>query len=107
MPVNVPGIAAEHLTAGLGHICAILMDGSVACWGLGDSGQIGDGQYISRNTPTVVNGVMGATSIAAGGAQVCVLAQSGAACWGEDTFGQLADGTSDWLTVRTVALPCQ
>jgi len=36
-----------------------------------------------------------------------VLAQSGAACWGEDTFGQLGDGTSEWLTVRPVALPCQ
>jgi alpha-tubulin suppressor-like RCC1 family protein len=56
--------------------------------------------------PAAIAGISGATSIAAGGDQVCVLAQSGNVCWGSDVFGQLGDGTTDWLEVRAVSLPC-
>jgi alpha-tubulin suppressor-like RCC1 family protein len=36
--------------------CALQANGNVSCWGLGTSGQIGDGQSLSRTTPTRVLG---------------------------------------------------
>jgi alpha-tubulin suppressor-like RCC1 family protein len=36
--------------------CALQANGNLSCWGLGTSGQIGDGQSLSRTTPTRVLG---------------------------------------------------
>src|SRR5204863_195737 len=43
-PVDLgAGRRAKAIAAGGGHTCALLDDGSVRCWGRGDSGQLGYG----------------------------------------------------------------
>ncbi|MEO7086247.1 MAG: hypothetical protein ABI442_11090 [Gemmatimonadaceae bacterium] len=57
VPVQVSGsLHFSQVSAGLGsHTCGVTTDGSIACWGLGLSGQRGDGTatYVV-STPTVV-----------------------------------------------------
>jgi alpha-tubulin suppressor-like RCC1 family protein len=76
--------------------CAVLANGTVQCWGLNSSGQLGDGTTTSRSTPAPVLGLSGVTAISAAGiAQACVVLDDGQArCWGDNGFGQLGDGTS-------------
>lgn len=89
-PVLVAGLPASpvDVAAGSGHTCAVLNDGTAACWGLNNYRQTG--QTLSGNvmTPMVVPGVTGATSIAAGGDATCaVLADQSVTCWGSNLFG--------------------
>ena len=70
-------------------------DGTVACWGANDSGQLGDGTTLSRTTPTDVAGLTDVATVAAGAAHSCAVRRDGtAACWGADTSGQLGDGVT-------------
>jgi alpha-tubulin suppressor-like RCC1 family protein len=78
---------------GLAHSCAALANGSVACWGINDAGQLGNGTTSGSATPTAVAGggatVTGA-QLAAGGSHSCALrAGGGVACWGANGSGQL------------------
>ncbi|MCC7542803.1 MAG: hypothetical protein IT379_41695 [Deltaproteobacteria bacterium] len=77
---------ATALAAGRNHVCAIVDDGAVACWGDNREGQLGRG---SRATEGGVAPVVGlprddpATAIGAGGDSSCVALRSGAVwCWG-------------------------
>ncbi len=54
-PTAVDGLTnAVGLAAGENHTCAVLTDGSVRCWGLNESGQLGDGTLTLRPLPTPV-----------------------------------------------------
>ena len=35
------------------HSCGRVTSGAVYCWGLNNSGQLGDGTFVNRPTPTV------------------------------------------------------
>jgi alpha-tubulin suppressor-like RCC1 family protein len=92
------------LAAGEDQTCALVGAGGVDCWGANVYGQLGDG--MSRgpqscngdpcaSTPVAVEGIAGATAIAAGGGESCALLSGGRVdCWGENMDGQLGDGTS-------------
>ena len=45
------GRTATQITAGAFHVCALLDDASVVCWGKNHEGQLGDGSTTDRNTP--------------------------------------------------------
>ena len=94
MPVS--GIStATAITAGFGHTCAVLADGTVRCWGGNLHGNLGDGTQITRLTPVAVSGISTATAVSAGGNHTCaVLADGTARCWGGNWSGQLGDGTT-------------
>ena len=51
------GLHFRTLTVGGdGHICGLATDGRAYCWGANDRGQLGDGTYADRSSPTLVLG---------------------------------------------------
>ena len=93
---------ATDVAAGQGHTCAVLKGGQVKCWGLNDSGQLGDGTTTNRTTPTDIcadatcaSPLTGVVAVDAGVSHTCALTMGGEVkCWGWNEFGQLGDGTS-------------
>ncbi len=58
-PVTVATIDdATFIAANHSHACAIRADGSVWCWGLNRSRQLGDGTRETRSTPVMVQGTI-------------------------------------------------
>ena len=79
-PVAVVGLGkAKFISVGRGPNCAVLVDGTISCWGrpYGDK-------------PTVIPGVTGAISVAG---SCALLADGTVSCWDADYYGQLAIGT--------------
>ncbi len=98
IPVDVEGLASgvRAVSAGGNHTCALMEPGTVTCWGLNASGQLGTGDEVNASTPVDVDGLSGeASSLSAGGNHTCaLLAGGGAVCWGENANGQVGDGTT-------------
>jgi alpha-tubulin suppressor-like RCC1 family protein len=103
-PVDLgTGRTATAISAGHGHTCALLDNGTVKCWGAGGA-QLGLGD--TNNSRGDVPGEMGdnlppvdlgtgrtATVITAGGTHTCAVLDDGTVkCWGENAFGQLGQG---------------
>lgn len=61
--------------------------GTVVCWGLGRSGQIGNGKNDDSNKPTSVAGVDDATKLFLGSAMSCAHVPAGLRCWGDTRSG--------------------
>jgi len=95
LPQAVTRLSARKIAAGSFHSCAITSPGdSVACWGSGDLGQLGDGSYSGKAEPVDVVGLSEVMDIAAGGGHTCAVvgADHHVTCWGDDRRGQLGDG---------------
>jgi len=83
------------ISAGEAHACALLNDGSVKCWGLNSSGQLGNGTTTNANTPTSVSTLTsGVTAISGGQEFTCAIVTGAAKCWGLNSSGQIGDGTT-------------
>jgi hypothetical protein len=95
------------LAAGGSHVCALLEDHTVRCWGGNASGELGTGSVdggvvtpAQTATPTAVQGIAGATQVAAGGygsgfGTSCVVTADGAVwCWGSNQNGALGIGAA-------------
>jgi len=95
-PVTVAGLTdAIAISVGTSAACAVLSGGAVRCWGVNDSGQLGDGTHATSWLPVEVEGLAGATAISFGDDSVCTVLASGAVeCWGDNSYGQLGDGTT-------------
>lgn len=99
-----------QISLGHNHGCALIPSNlpfgyAVACWGLNNEGQIGDGTQIDRTQPVLVD-----TAVALAGQDIaevsaadnftCALATSGLlACWGANSVGQLGNGGTNRSTV--------
>jgi alpha-tubulin suppressor-like RCC1 family protein len=98
VPVTVkslPGKLAQ-VAAGFGHACALLLDGSMECWGNNQYGQLGNGSTSNSSTPVTVTGLAGSvTQIAVGASYTCALLSTGGVqCWGLGAEGELGNGNS-------------
>ena len=111
IPVNVMDIdSAIQVSAGSDHTCALIDDGtandntgSIMCWGINASGQLGDGTNINSNIPVNVMDIDSAIRVSAGGAHTCALLEDGTVqCWGRNTIGQLGNGS---LVSSTTPVP--
>lgn len=79
--------------AGGGHSCAIETNGVVSCWGLGNEGQLGLGDRISRGRPAPVDVPGRTVDVSAGGFHSCAVTENGSLyCWGANNRGQLGIG---------------
>ena len=101
--VEVSGIEdnAIAVAAGLNHSCALTETGSVYCWGLNTSGQVGlPPSWDRQEIPTVVPGLeSGVVDIHAAGNQTCALLEDGSAqCFGGNESGQLGIGRFSFMT---------
>ena len=96
VPVMVSGLTrATAVAVGGDFACALLVGGTVQCWGSNADGQLGNGSTTSSATPVPVSDVTGAAAIAAGGSYACALIADGTvACWGDNGYGELGLGTS-------------
>jgi alpha-tubulin suppressor-like RCC1 family protein len=84
-----------QLAPGWSHTCALLEGGSIYCWGLNTSGQLGTTKSgDSQNEPVLVQALGGdAVWVTAGSAHTCaVLSDGSAQCWGGGSKGQLGNG---------------
>lgn len=85
----------------LSHVCALINDGSVKCWGLNNKGQLGDDSTTNRDTAVNVKNAANTgnlsniVQVAVSSYSTCALNNVGAVqCWGENTNGELGDGTN-------------
>jgi uncharacterized repeat protein (TIGR01451 family) len=126
VPVQVVGVGGKGALTGVaglassgGNYCALLTSGEVDCWGFGQYGQLGNGQFYTTGNegsaaPVQVEGVggsgllTGVVRLASGRGLwgFCALLTSGGVdCWGNDEFGQLGNGTYDRSAPYGSAVP--
>lgn len=92
--VTLPG-SAKQVVGGNEFTCALLQDGRVACLGANDFGQLGNGTTNTSSNPTasVVDGIAGASAVAAGWDRACAVVGGYVHCWGNNAHAALGDGT--------------
>ncbi len=94
--IGVVGLAAggDDLGQIRNHTCALKVDGTVACWGNNEAGQLGVGTVTpTEPSPRAVSGLTGVVAIDAGRFHTCALKSDGTmACWGSNGSGQLGIG---------------
>ena len=107
------GRTAVQIATGNDHSCAVLDDGSVKCWGLNASGQLGQSDMSNNlgdaagemgdSLPTVDLGTgHTAVRITAGWRHSCAILDDGSVkCWGNNLFGQLGGGNVNLGSGRT------
>jgi len=98
------GRTATAISIGNDHICAVLDDASVKCWGSNDWGQLGidntNSMGDNSSEMALLTGInLGtgrtATAIAAGNSFTCaVLDDASVKCWGRNSSGQLGIGNN-------------
>lgn len=78
---------------GVSHTCVVLASGTVQCWGINSSGQLGNSTTSDSVLPVTVSGISNAVAVAAGYAHTCAMLASGTVkCWGSNGKGQLGNG---------------
>jgi alpha-tubulin suppressor-like RCC1 family protein len=98
---NLGELSSFHYTT-----CALRSTNKVACWGLNNYGQIGNGTLNDALTGTLVNLSRRATQVSAGNAHSCAVLNNGKVqCWGMNIYGQLGVGTETTSESTPVTLP--
>jgi alpha-tubulin suppressor-like RCC1 family protein len=77
-----------------GHGCAVMTNGTIACWGNDDNGALGNAASGTQYSPDETN-TSGYIKVTVGFQFSCALHENGSiACWGRDLFGQVGNGAS-------------
>lgn len=102
---QVPGLSDVTQIAAQWNGCYALVADKVYAWGWNNWGQVGDGTTTDRDRPTLVSGLSGVTTLAAGRVNGLVILTDGTVrSWGgANEKGQVGNGsTSNQLTPVTV-----
>ena len=102
---SVTHIEPVEIASGSYHSCVRYNEGSVKCFGLGSSGQLGNGSTanladtastLGGNLPFINLGTgRTATAIAVGFTHSCALLDNASIkCWGQNTYGELGIGNT-------------
>jgi alpha-tubulin suppressor-like RCC1 family protein len=100
---TAPTRTATQIAAGTDHVCALLDNSTVKCWGRHDNGRLGTANFYANARGDAANEMgnnllaaqlgANATAIAAGGATSCAILTGGALkCWGSNANGVLGIG---------------
>ncbi len=107
-PTGILGVAKLGGSPGWGNECVVLTAGTVKCWGLNNSGQLGIGVSASsgadywRLSPVEVSFPKAVTSISVGVYTPCaVLIDAKVMCWGNNGSGSIGDGSTTQRDVPT------
>ena len=109
MGINLPAIdlgagrTAKSISVGPCHVCAVLDNGSLKCWGCNGDGQLGQGDTNNRgdnademgdDLPAIDLGAgRSAESICTSEYGTCAVLDDGSVkCWGDNSAGQLGQG---------------
>jgi len=105
-PRQVSGLRnVKALTMGDSHVCVLLDNGSVECWGFNFSGALGDGTQTARPTPADASGLNHVRQIDAQGFTTCaVLSNGSAVCWGDNANGKISASAGSTV-LSPVAVP--
>ncbi len=100
VPTAVSGISnVSAIAGGGGHTCAIVgSSDAVYCWGMGTSGQLGNGGTSTSNSPVGSSGLDDVISISAGGVHTCAVEAGGAVrCWGDRADGRVGNTSNSGI----------
>ncbi|MGI9577541.1 MAG: RCC1 domain-containing protein [Microthrixaceae bacterium] len=91
------------------HTCARSIHGSVHCWGLDGSGQLGDDKALAnRNFAVPVEGITSARDLGLGYRHSCVvLYDATGRCWGANDEFQLATLITEFFGYSAIAVQTQ
>ena len=98
---------ATAVTTGTDFTCAVLTSGSVECFGVNGSGQLGAGSTsTNRATPGAVVGLSNsAVDIVAGKDHACAVLSSGSlTCWGDNFYGQVGSNSGNATETSAVTV---
>ena len=96
-PVDpVDGWAVKLSGYGYGqHMCALLKNKTVACWGDNIDGQLGDGKKVDSGKPVAVVGLKNIVDVSAGYRHTCAVSDLGRVyCWGRNTYYETGASTT-------------
>lgn len=99
LPVLVSGFGSgmADISAGALHTCGLTTGGAVWCWGYGEEGYLGNGNYgEGADSPIpvqVTDLTSGVSDIACGNYHSCAVQGGAVKCWGYNGYGALGDGT--------------
>jgi alpha-tubulin suppressor-like RCC1 family protein len=114
-PVSVTGLngAVAAIAANQISSCALIVGGTVQCWGDDTFGELGDNgtpgpNNVNSPTPVNVVGLNGTVvAISAGGNASCALIVGGTVqCWGENDGGNLGNGDTNGPQVCASGIVC-
>lgn len=100
------------IVAGERHVCALLSDTTLRCWGENGRGQLGNGTNVGSSVPVPVVATTGSsaplagvTRVVAGSAHTCaLLSDTTMRCWGYGFQGQLGRGSWSDSNVPTMVI---
>ncbi|MBM4184497.1 MAG: hypothetical protein FJ207_09745 [Gemmatimonadetes bacterium] len=88
-------LSFADLSAGERHTCAVTTNGDAYCWGLNNSGQLGDATITTSFRPVPVMSLIDFDHVTAGFVHTCALSSGEAYCWGRGLNGQLGNNSPD------------
>jgi alpha-tubulin suppressor-like RCC1 family protein len=94
------GKTVVAVSAGSEHSLALCSDGTVAAWGRGGGGRLGNGSTTSSSVPVMVSqiGVLSGKTVvevsAGGGHNLALCSDGRVAAWGLNSSGQLGNGST-------------
>ncbi len=108
-PVIKLASSTEGLSDATGVTCAILIDGTLWCWGGNVLGQLGNGTFEDSDVPVQVPGLTDVVDLNVWFGHVCALVGNGTLwCWGANQTGQTGSGlTGDFQPspLKVIAVP--
>jgi alpha-tubulin suppressor-like RCC1 family protein len=73
---------------GGGFSCALILDGTVNCWGRNDNAQLGNASLMDSAIPMPVS-IRNVTALSSGAFHSCAVSDGSVYCWGSNNSGQL------------------